>query len=76
MTFEVPPSHDYQRIIFQINNLELISSFFFLTERKRNCVKVWNIEFKTVATRFRKKAWEYSKQEAMSCLKDRKYRDY
>lgn len=55
MTFEVPPSHDYQRIIFQINNLELISSFFFLTEGKRNCVKVWNIEFKTAATRFRKK---------------------
>lgn len=24
----------------------------------------------------KKEAWEYSKQEVMSCLKDRKYRDY
>ena len=59
--------HDYSD---RINNLELISSFFFfLKEENKSCQSVERLEFKTVIVRFLKKKKKKLHWNARSCVK-------
>lgn len=60
--------HDYSD---RINNLELISSFFFfLKEENKSCQSVERLEFKTVIVRFlEKKKKKKLHWNARSCVK-------
>lgn len=59
--------HDYSD---RINNLELISSFFFfLKEENKSCQSVERLEFKTVIVRFLEKKKKKLHWNARSCVK-------